>query len=183
MAEDALSWKKTLAYWALFGVMLAYFVAFERRPAPPPETETKRQRVLPIFGDEVKAIALRRDALEVRCERRDKRWEMVKPAGVKVPSDLVATLVDTLTEKQEGEIVDAAPKETDLAAFGLAEPSAVIDFEVAGGRKVKMQLGSRNPSRTAVYVRTSLSPNVILVGLNIQYYTDLLFDLGAAHKS
>ena len=34
----------------------------------------------------------------------------------------------------------------------------------------------RNPARTAVYAQRSDSPRVFLIGLNVRYYEDLLFE-------
>ena len=51
-----------------------------------------------------------------------------------------------------------------------------IEIEIADGRKIQVAVGARNPPRTAIYVSTSLSPRVMLAGLNIEYYGDLIFD-------
>ena len=41
-----------------------------------------------------------------------------------------------------------------------------------------MKLGARNPTQTAIYAQTSSSPRVLLVGVNVQYYADLLYEAG-----
>ncbi len=48
-------------------------------------------------------------------------------------------------------------------------------------RKVRVLLGARNPTRTAVYAKRDDRPAVYLVGLNVQYYEDLIFE--AARRS
>ncbi len=37
-------------------------------------------------------------------------------------------------------------------------------------------IGGRNPTRTAVYARRSDQPAIFLVGMNLSYYIDLIFD-------
>lgn len=175
-----MTWRKTLAYWVLFVVMSGYFALFERRPAPPSEPEIQREKVLSLMGDEVAAFTLRRDRREVRFERRDRRWQAVAPRDARVPHDLVAALVETLTEKQEAEVIEASPKTEELGAFGLDHPASVFEIRASDGRTFTVEVGNRNPPRTAIYVRTNLSPRVMLAGLNVEYYGDLIFDAAFA---
>ena len=60
-----------------------------------------------------------------------------------------------------------------------ADGAPRVDFELAGGKKASVKVGARNPPQTAVYVQTDSSPRVLLVGLNVQYYSDLLYAAGA----
>jgi hypothetical protein len=172
-----LTWRSTLAYWLIAFVLGAYYMAFERRPAPPSEMQLAREKVLDVFSDEVTAVTLSRDGREVRCEKRDKRWQIVKPPGAKAPADLVAALVENLTDKQEAEEINKSPNAEDLRSFGLDDSSATIGIEV-GAKHFAVKLGSRNPPQTAIYAQTSVSPRVLLVGVNVQYYADLLYEAG-----
>lgn len=177
-----MTWRKTLAFWILFGLMSGYYAIFERGAAIVPEPETQRQKLLPVFGDEIAVFTLRRNDRTVRCERRDRRWHIVFPEGAVVPQDLVAALVETLTEKQESEVMEASPNPEGLKAYGLDQPSVSLEVEAVDGRKILVAVGWRNPPRTAVYVQTSLSPSVMLAGLNVEYYVDLVFDAAFPSK-
>lgn len=170
-----MSAKSTITYWVLFALLGAYYLTFERRPAPPSTAELEREKVLNVFADEVTRLTLVRGGKEIRCERRDKRWQVVEPQGVTAPSDLVAALVDTVATQREAEEMVARPKPEDLREFGLADDTPRLDLELADGTKHSVKIGSRNPPQTAVYVQTDVSPRVLLAGLNVQYYTDLLY--------
>jgi len=172
-----LTWRSTVAYWLIAVVLGAYYMAFERRPAPPSDIRLAREKVLDVFSDEVTAVTLKRDGREVRCEKRDKRWQIVKPAGAKAPADLVAALIENLTDKQEAEEINASPSAEDLRSFGLGDASSTIEIEV-GAKRMAVKLGSRNPPQTAIYAQTNSSPRVLLVGVNVQYYADLLYEAG-----
>jgi len=179
-----LTWRSTLACWIAAALLGAYYVTFERRPAPPSEIRAAREKVLNVYSDEVAAVTLRRQGLEIRCERKDKRWQIVQPVGGKVPPDLVSALIENLTDRQEAEQISDAPKREDLQAFELTESSPEVEIELSGGKKLSVKLGGRNPSQTAIYAQTSVSPRVLLVGLNVQYYADLLYNAGVhASKS
>lgn len=41
---------------------------------------------------------------------------------------------------------------------------------------VTILIGARNPTRTAVYARRSDRNTIFLVGMNLSYYIDLIFD-------
>jgi Domain of unknown function (DUF4340) len=174
-----LTLKSTITYWALFALLGGYYLAVERMPPPPTTAAVEREKVLNVFADEVTSITLVRDGKEIRCERRDNRWQIVEPEGAKVPPDLVEALVENLTERKEAEEIVAQPKPEELRAFGLADGAQRADFELAGGKKASVTIGARNPSQTAVYVQTNSSPRVLLAGLTVQYYADLLYAAGS----
>jgi hypothetical protein len=46
----------------------------------------------------------------------------------------------------------------------------------ASAKPVTVEIGARNPTRTAVYARRSDQPSIFLVGMNLSYYIDLIFD-------
>jgi hypothetical protein len=174
-----LTWRSTVTYWVLFAVLGGYYLAFERKPPPPSEIQRAREKVLNVFSDEVTAITLRRNGKEIRCERRDQRWQIVKPQSAKVPADLIAALVENLTDKQEAEEIADKPRPEDLQAFGLTATSAELEVEVGGGKRMSVKLGGTNPPHTAIYAQTNFSPRILLVGVNVQYYADLLYAAGA----
>ncbi|MGH7820164.1 MAG: hypothetical protein ACREQ9_10345, partial [Candidatus Binatia bacterium] len=108
-----MSWRKTALYWLVFACLALYYVTAERPKGPSNEMTAQREKVLPLFSDEVTAVTLRRDGKEIRCEKREKRWQVVKPEGAKAPADLVAALVENLTDKQEAEEISGSPKPED----------------------------------------------------------------------
>ncbi len=173
-----MSWRSTAAYWVLFAALGSYYLAFERKPPPPSEMQRAREKVLNVYSDDVKALVLRRDGKEIRCERRDKRWQIVKPENAKVPSDLVSALLENLTDKQDAEEITAKPRPEDLQAFGLSASSPEVEIEVSGGKRMSVKLGGKNPPQTAIYAQTDFSPRILLVGVNVQYYADLLYEAG-----
>ncbi len=170
--------RSTLACWTAAALLGAYYVAFERRPEPPSELQASREKVLDVYSDEVTAVTLRREGREIRCERKDKRWQIVQPPGAKIPPDLVSALIESLTDKQEAEQISDAPKPEDLQAFGLTETAPQVEIELSNGKKLAVKLGARNPPQTAIYAQTSSSRRVLLVGVNVQYYADLLYAAG-----
>jgi hypothetical protein len=46
----------------------------------------------------------------------------------------------------------------------------------ADGSVIRVLLGARNPAQTAVYARREGKPDVVLLGLNVQYYIELVIE-------
>lgn len=63
-----------------------------------------------------------------------------------------------------------------LGEFGLQDPQSEITLQRTSAAPVTVRLGMRNPAGTAVYAQRSDSPQVFLIGLNVRYYEDLVFD-------
>ena len=171
-----MSWKATITYWVLAAVLGAYYVAVEKRPAPKTEMQLERERVLNVYSDDIAAVTFRREGREIRCELKDRRWKVVKPEGANLPPDLVAALVENLTDKQEAEEITKQPTPEEVTTFGLGSNAPSVELESKQGTKYTVTLGARNPPQTAIYARTSVAPRVLLIGLNVQYYADLLYE-------
>jgi len=90
--------RRTIAYWVLFAVLVGYYWIIEHRAAPPSEIRQAREKVLDVFSDDVVALTLRREGNEIRCERRDKLWQIVKPADAKVPVEQCTALIEHLLD-------------------------------------------------------------------------------------
>jgi hypothetical protein len=99
---------------------------------------------------------------------------VVAPADARVPADLVAAIVAALTELPPVDVVPPAPGAR-AVEFGLEEHSVrlVVGTDT---EEARVQLGARNPSQTAVYARRDGDEEIVLVGLNVQYYVDLLIE-------
>ncbi|MBI3767207.1 MAG: DUF4340 domain-containing protein [Deltaproteobacteria bacterium] len=176
-----MSWRAVGVVYAFLVLLLAFVLLVERRPeveAPPPEAAPARS-LLGIEPSAVRVVVFRRADARVRAERDDGHWRTVEPARAVVPSDLVDAAVATLTAGQVSEVIADDARASDLATFGLAVPTAAIVLKTrsdGGGREVTVLFGAYNPTRTALYARLADDPRVYLVGLNVRYYEDLIFE-------
>jgi hypothetical protein len=83
----------------------------------------------------------------------------------------VHTLIATVTEAPLQEVAGAT--EGRAADFGLDRPRVRVQLE-SPAAVVRVALGARNPPQTAVYAQVQDNPQVVLIGLNVEYYVDLL---------
>jgi hypothetical protein len=88
--------------------------------------------------------------------------------------DLITAIVSSLTDTPPVELVDATGASMD--DFGLSRPTVRITLGRTNQEEVVIELGARNPAQTAVYARRDGSPSIVLLGLNVQYYVDLVLE-------
>jgi hypothetical protein len=169
-----MTWQRAALYWGLFILLGVYYVAAEREPAGEAAAHLTRAPFLTVPEDQIAALQVQRGADVVRCRRVAGRWKVVEPPDSSVPADLIAGLITNLTQLPDVEVV--ADKPTDLAQFGLDTPASQLVLTPTSGDSVTVRLGNRNPSGTALYAQRSTSARVFLIGLNVRYYEDLLFE-------
>lgn len=168
-----MTWSRAALYWAVFLGLTAYYVVAVRE-SPAPIAHLTRAAFLDIPGEQIEAIEVRRAGSVVRCRHANGRWEVTEPPGRPVPADLIAALVANLTELPDVEVV--AENSNALGEFGLQVPQSEITLQPAGRAPVSVRLGTQNPAGTAVYAQRDDSQRVFLIGLNVRYYEDLLFE-------
>ena len=169
-----MTWHRAAFYWGLFIILAVYYVVAEREPAGKAAAHLTRAPFLTLAEQEIATVQVQRGADVVRCRRVAGRWKVVDPANNSVPADLIAGLITNLTQLPDVEVV--ADKPTDLAQFGLDTPASQLVLTPASGDVVTVRLGNRNPAGTALYAQRSTSDRVFLIGLNVRYYEDLLFE-------
>jgi hypothetical protein len=168
-----MTWRRALLYWACFLVLALYYAVALRQPSGPAPAHLTRAPFITVAAQDIDGMDLRRGEQTIRCRRVDGRWRVVEPAGGAVPSDLIAALVTNLTTLPEVEVVDEGAG--DRAQFGLAPPLSHITLALENGKSLAIDLGGRNPAGTAIYAQRGDGPRVFLIGLNVRYYEDLIF--------
>ena len=181
-----MTWRR-VGFYYLFAIVLGgYYLLFEWRPGGPDA---------PIFEprpvQESTFLALKRGAIHKLSIQRQQHifvsqrskgpsgatpaeWQVLEPTGAPVTSALVNGFIENLTPDRKVPIVHEAPE--DLASYGLAPPAStiIIEGEDEPGRET-IFIGGYNPTQTAVYARKDGSPEVVLLGYNVKYYEDLIF--------
>ncbi len=142
--------------------------------APEPPTDS----LLGTSPDAVRALTLRKDGRTVRATREDGRWRTLEPPTSRIPPDLFDAAIGALTTGQASEKLSDDPSHG-LADYGLETPTAAIELVAGEAPPVSVLIGARNPTQTAVYARRSDEDAIYLVGMNLRYYVDLIFEAAA----
>jgi hypothetical protein len=150
-----------------------YWFVERGRPAADAPQETVRPKLVELDADTVTAIRLKRGDRSMVMQRPDERWTAVEPAGVAVPHDLVRAFLQAIVA---AEVIHPVEEPTGgLGAYGLGEGATSVDLTLQDGRTLALTLGGTNPTGTALYARRTESPPIVLIGRQVRYYEDLLF--------
>jgi len=169
------SWRSVIVYWVLAVVIGAHVaLAVSQRTSDEAVPDRPVEPIITVASSTIDSLSAERDSRAVALERSGGRWLVSDPIGLTVSNDLVDALIDTLSTIPPVEILTEKPD--DLAQYGLAPPEAVLRLASAGEPVATIELGRRNPTRTAVYARMAREDRVYLIGLNAQYYLELIYE-------
>jgi hypothetical protein len=167
-------WSQVVLLYLVAAALGAQYWFVERgRPSSDAPQEIVRAKLVELDPDAVTAIRLQRGGRTMVMQRPEGRWVAVEPAGVAVPHDLVRAFLQAVVAAEE--IDQVATPTGGLESFGFGEGATSVEITLDDGRKVALTLGGTNPTGTALYARRAASGAVVLIGRQIRYYEDLLF--------
>jgi hypothetical protein len=174
------TWSRVAVIYAVLVVLVGYLALVDGPPSeetaplePPPPTAS----LLGTEADAVRVMTFEKDGRLVRASRESGRWRPTEPMGARIPPDLFDAAIAALTAGQVSEKISPEAGHQ-LADYGLEIPAATIELVVGDlpSRPISVSIGARNPAQTAVYARRSDEEAIYLVGMNLRYYIDLIFD-------
>lgn len=172
-----MSWSRALLCWLVAAAIGALWLADLRRDAGrgavlvPHASESAAGVSLPR---QPRLVELRRGDTLVAWERTGEgRWRVTAPAGRAIPAGLLDAFVEQLAALANAERLDGNASDP---AFGLVGSTLLVATVGEDGRRAEIRIGDRTPTGTAAYARLEPGGPVLLVGLNLLYYADLLFD-------
>lgn len=173
-----MSWGRALGTWLVAALLIALYVVDLQRVTPPEPPAVPLAQASGTAQVELphpaRAIEIRRGSEVVAWERNgEKGWRVTAPAGHAIPVGLLDAFTEQLAAIGLGEHFDGVGGE---AAFGLDRPTLRIAVVGEDGRRAALLVGERTPTGTSAYARREEGGAVLLVGLNLLYYADLLFD-------
>ncbi len=176
-----MTWKRILVYYLGAAVLGLYLQATLEARTPTETLDEKPEfAFVEALASRMDRVLIDRHGVLVEARRVEGRWRFVEPAGAELPSDLIDALLDTLMTIPPIEIFaessGAADGNRGSGEYGLMPPSTRLRIERDGEIVASIALGARNPTKTAVYAKKAGEESVYLLGLNAQYYIDLLFE-------
>ena len=174
-------WRQVVVLYLVLAALAAEYWLVERRREPPAPGRPARQRFLALGPGALREIRLLRGGRTIVSRRAGDHWTVIEPAGAAIPPDLIAAFTDALVGAEEIEVVDGAG--TDPRPYGLDEAAGRIEIVGDAGDPVVVTIGATNPTGTAVYARRAGAPAIVLIGRNVRYYEDLIFQALAASRA
>ena len=176
-------WRQVVVLYAVLGALAVVWLTLEpRRPEIDAGTPPARPRFLTVGREQVVEVRLERAGREVIVRREGERWLVTEPSGASVPPDLARAFVEALVDADEIDRVATVP--TDVAPFGLDDDATrvtIVGEGASGGSGAEAEptvvlLGHTNPTGTALYARRVGVGGVVLIGRNVRYYEDLIYE-------
>ena len=165
-------WRQVLVLYVVLAALAAEWLLVERRrPTDEKPAHPTRQRFLPVGRGDVREVRLIRGGRVILSRREEGRWTVLEPADARIPADLMSAFTDALTEAEEIDVMPEGSTDT----YGFDATATRIELSVEHGTPVVVTVGTTNPTGTAVYARRGDTPTVFLIGRNVRYYEDLLF--------
>jgi len=175
-----MSWSRALAYVGAAVVLaLVYFAVSP--PGPPQPTASVLAPAPEPSHPTIDSVRIDVGDRTVRARRSGEQWEVIEPPGGAVPSDLIAALVSAVLDTPAEPIAGDADR---LSEFGLDAPAARVTFGRPDAPSVTLSLGRTNPAETGVYARLDGNPQIVLLGLSVRYYVDMVLkQSGSDHRA
>lgn len=168
--------RPAILFSLLLVILLLYYLMIDRGKTLQIHGEQEKANLLELAGG-VEAVDLNRGGERVRFQKTSdgKLFEVVAPQGGFAPQDLMNAIAGLLMKSNEVEIVN--DNASDLAQYGLDHPVSEVDIQTPGkSAPVKVYFGGENPTHTAFYAKLEGSPRVFLLGMDLRYYQDLMFE-------
>ena len=159
-----MSWTRAIAYVVL-ALLLGGVLWATTPPPPPPATSTPEAP-----GPDIVAMRVVAGERTVEAHRVNDRWQVAPPHGEAVTSDLVDALLGALLNAPAEPVASTGKPDE----FGLEHPYARIQLARREGKPVTVTVGRTNPSDTGVYGQLEGNPQIVLMGLNVRYYIELM---------
>jgi hypothetical protein len=169
-----MGWRRILVFYVLAGLIGGGLYLEQRMRSPNVAVDNAAPPIVEFLASRIDEVQLEGGGVDLRFERSEGRWSLVKPRGVDIGSDLVEALLDTLTTIPPVELLEG--QSGNLEEFGLDPAQFVLAMFSEDEAVASVAIGIRNPTRTAVYARVDGDGPVYLLGFNAQYYIELIVD-------
>lgn len=167
--------RPAILFSALLVILVPFYFYVDRAKVHEIQvTEQKKANLLDLKG--VEAITLSRGTEKVHFQKTadGKLFQITTPPGAFVPQDLLTALSGLYLKSEEVEIVADSGE---LSQYGLDHPVMVAEVTSPGrATPIRLTFGNENPTHTATYAKLDNSPQIFLLGMDMKYYQDLIFE-------
>lgn len=141
---------KSVGVLALLLVGLGAYIYFVERKKPAETEAEARPKVFDVAADKVVELSVRSGADRTVVRKVDGEWRVVEPVEAKADEAEVSGVTSALAGLENVRVVEEAP--SDLAQFGLANPTVEIGFRAEGEKTMRhLRLGDKTATQGEMY--------------------------------
>ncbi len=141
---------------------LVYWTQKHPQSSSTTSTTAPSPTIAAIPDSQIQEIDLKKkNAPEVKLERQNGKWVTTSPEQVAIDQDAANGVASALSSITADSVVE--DKATDLAKFGLANPSLIVTVHEKNGKTENIDFGDDVPTGSLVYASVNSSPKVYTV--------------------
>jgi hypothetical protein len=133
-----------------------------RKPAEPTVKVTAdvAPKILTLAEADITKVGIKRNGGDEVVLAKDARgkWQIIAAKPLRADQNQVSSVLSTLSSLNSERLIEE--KAGDLSAYGLAQPSIVVDVTEKDNKTQKLLIGDTTPTGNAVYVALAGDPRV-----------------------
>ncbi len=164
-----MSWKTTLGLVVVAVLLAGFYYWYEVKGGEQRKAaEEAAQRIFQLKKDAVEAVTIKRGNEAIKLTKdATEGWMLTEPVRAKAEQRTVDEVLDGLVEGKRDKVV--AEQASDLADFGLKEPSLVVEATVKDvATPTVLQFGAHTPTMNGYYAREGEQLKVLMVPTSLQ---------------
>jgi hypothetical protein len=155
-------WQTTALLAVLLVALGTFYYVWEVRLGPERErAEARKGRLWTAEPADVTEVEIKRPGDTLRLRRDADQWRMLAPVQARGDRGRIEDALTTLVTAKIDREIDAAPAA--LGEFGLDQPAAAVTLTLKDGRRLAVELGSKNPTGLWVYAKEPDKPAVFVL--------------------
>ena len=143
-----------------------------KKPEETKSADATTAKVLAIPDDQIAQLEFERKGAQPTIVKKNAagKWELTAPKTLPVDNDAVQNVTSTLTSLSADQVVEDKP--TDLAQFGLKDPSFDLKITKKDGKTTDLELGDEAPTSGLVYAKVASDPKVYALSTSMKSSLD-----------
>ena len=132
-----------------------------RKQASASKTTDNTTKILSLPTDQLQEIAVKSPQQTVDVKRENGKWQLTQPEALPADQDAVSSLATAVSTLNADTVVDA--KATDLAPYGLTNPSLDVKITRKDGKSDELLIGDDTPTGSGNYAKLAADPRVFTI--------------------
>jgi hypothetical protein len=119
-------------------------------------------KILSLKQDDISKIEIKKPGGEdLQLAKDAGKWQITAPKPLGADQEAVSSLLSTVSSLNADRLVDDKP--SDLAQYGLTQPSLELDITAKDAKSQQLLLGDQTPAGSAVFAKLSGDPRVFTI--------------------
>jgi len=162
-----MSLTKLLIAVAVLAVIAGFVVWDQKHPQQTASTTPPAPKLINVPDTQVATLELQKKGSPPVTLAKDKaKWAITSPEAYPADQDASTSLVSSLSGVTADSVIDDSP--TDLAKYGLTDPSLVVTAHEKNGKTDKLIFGDDVPTGNSVYAQVGGDKKVYLVSTSLK---------------